>query len=98
MAPFRAAASVEAKAVITFGERELRALDAMTGYGIDSFLDAFYKHLGKHYMQPYEADLRALFATLNPPVSEALAKVDEARRVLDAAAKKKAEAANGAKD
>ncbi|SDQ99360.1 hypothetical protein [Pseudovibrio sp. Tun.PSC04-5.I4] len=88
MAQFKAVATVEAKAIITFGECELRALDAMTGYGIEAFLKVFYAELGEANMRPYEQDLRALFATLNPPVSEALAKVNQARRVLEEASNK----------
>ncbi|MGH0003126.1 hypothetical protein ACQU0X_23910 [Pseudovibrio ascidiaceicola] len=83
MAEFKTQTIIEAKAAIIFGEHELRALDAMIGYGADKFLQGFYKQLGTHYMKPYEQDLRALFKTLDKPVRQALAEADDARRKLN---------------
>lgn len=85
MAEYKTTTFVEAQATITFNEVELRALDAMTGYGIDGFLKVFYEKLGKVYMQPHEAGLRSLFKTINPPVYDALNKVDKCRRILSEA-------------
>ena len=82
MAEFRTRTHIEARAQIEFGELELRALEAMTGYGADAFLKVFYDKLGHHYMQPHEAGLRSLFKTIGPPVGEALRQVDEARKKL----------------
>ncbi len=45
----------------TLTEGDLRALDALAGYGTDAFLKVFYEHMGKHYLQPHERDLRSLF-------------------------------------
>jgi len=70
-------------ATIEFSEGELRALDAMTGYGIEPFLKVFYEKLGKHYMQPYEKDLRTLFSRLDSTVPEALRRVKQARKILE---------------
>lgn len=42
-------------------EGEIRALDALVGYGFDPFVKVFYDKLGKHYMEPYENDLKNLF-------------------------------------
>ncbi len=36
-------------------EAELRALDALAGYGDDAFIKMFYTDLGEHYMKPHEA-------------------------------------------
>ena len=82
MAHFNNKPVLHAQATITFNEIELRALDAMTGYGADAFLEVFYEKLGKAYMRPHEAGLRSLFSTINPPVHEALHNVNEARRLL----------------
>jgi len=82
MAEFKTKTILEAQATITFNEVELRALEAMTGYGADAFLGVFYEKLGKRYMQPYEAGLRSLFETINPPVKTAIRQVDEARACL----------------
>lgn len=83
MAKVRSTSYVTVQATITFEEPELRALKALTGYGIDSFLEVFYEKLGRYYMEPHEAGLRALFKTVNPPVGEALSKVRKAREVLE---------------
>lgn len=74
--------TVEIKATISLNEGDLRALDAMAGYGIEPFLKVFYEKLGKHYMQPYEANLRTLFKTIKADVPQALSKIDGARKTL----------------
>jgi len=89
MATYRTTTRIEATATITFGESELRALDALTGYGIDQFLKVFYDKLGVTYMKPHEQGLRDLFATINPPVGEALNQVDKVRETLRKSAKQK---------
>ena len=61
-------------------ENELRALDALVGYGFDSFIKHFYG-LGKHYMEPYENDLKQLFAKVESLRPE-LANIDAARKAL----------------
>lgn len=90
----KAVAVIEARATITFNEIELRALEAMTGYGVEPFLKVFYEKLGKHYMRPHEAGLRSIFQTINPPVHEAIGKVDRVRKLLLDAAKREAESAD----
>lgn len=50
---------------------EVQALEALAGYGVDSFLEVFYKHIGKHYLEPHERGLRSLFETIQselPPI------------------------------
>jgi len=63
-------------------ESELRALDALAGYGTKSFLEVFYKHMGKAYMQPHEAGLKKLFETIRRDVPPALGRIDMARGFL----------------
>lgn len=66
---------------IELEEGEVRALDALAGYGADAFLKVFYKHLGMHYMKPFDKDLRLLFEkikTLRPQINE----IREARKSL----------------
>lgn len=63
-------------------ESELRALDALVGYGFDNFLKCFYEHLGKAYLEPYERDLRQLFdkiESLRPEIDV----VNKARKALN---------------
>lgn len=67
------------KAELTEGE--LRALDALVGYGFDSFMKVFKVNLGEHYIGPFEKDMKALFdkiETLRPRISE----IDKVRAEL----------------
>lgn len=63
----------------TFTEAEARALEALVGYGIEPFLQVFYTHLGKHYLQPHEAGLRSLFGNIGT-INAALQVLDDQRR------------------
>lgn len=65
----------------TLTEGDLRALDALAGYGTDSFLEVFYKHMGKHYLQPHEKDLRSLFEKIKS-LSGVLDEIDRARKSM----------------
>lgn len=72
---------VEVSATMQFNEAELRALDALVGYGADAFLKVFYEKLGKAYMQPHEAGLRTLFESVRQTVPGILRRTDDARRI-----------------
>lgn len=63
-------------------EREAMALDALAGYGADAFLKVFYKHLGVHYMKPFDKDLRALFEKIKE-LKPAINTIQDARRKLN---------------
>ncbi|MFY1963370.1 hypothetical protein [Achromobacter xylosoxidans] len=73
---------VETRATIELSEVEMRALDAMIGYGIEPFLEVFYKHLGKHYMQPHEGGMRSLFKTIGQDIPAVLDRADAARKAF----------------
>lgn len=88
MADIKITTKVEITATIEFTENQLAALDAMAGYGADAFLKAFYVKLGKHYMKPFERDLRELFQKIESDVSPALRKTREARKQLADALRK----------
>lgn len=62
-------------------ENELRALDALVGYGFDAFLKCFYEHLGKAYLEPYENDLKQLFAKVEQLRPE-IGNIERARQAL----------------
>lgn len=55
---------IDMKIQLTITEDELKALDALFGYGVDSFLETFYTKMGRAYLQPHEAGLRSLVKTL----------------------------------
>nr|WP_319566273.1 hypothetical protein [uncultured Rhodoferax sp.] len=73
---------VEVGATIKLTEPELRALEALAGYGDQPFLDAFYKLLGKHYMQPHEAGIRSLFAVIRADLNPILERADAAKKAF----------------
>jgi hypothetical protein len=73
---------VEVSATMQFNEEELRALDALVGYGTDAFLKVFYEKMGKAYMQPHEVGLRTMFESIRQTVPGILRRPDDARRVF----------------
>jgi hypothetical protein len=85
-------ATVEWSCVLTISEVEIRALDALVGYGDDAFLKAFGDKLGTAYMRTHEAGLRSFFSTVREQVLPALSDIDIARRdLLEAIRRREAE-------
>lgn len=73
---------VEFSGHLDLSEVELRALDALVGYGVDNFLRVFYANLGQHYLKPHEAGVRLLFGTIGRGVPQQLARIEAARELL----------------
>jgi hypothetical protein len=76
---------IKGEVTLILSESEAKALDALVGYGAQNFLDVFYAHLGKAYLQPHERGLRSLFESVRTgegSVSQFLSKVHEARDVF----------------
>lgn len=63
-------------------ESEARALDALSGYGADTFIKAFYEHLGKSYMERHEAGLRKFLTSIRDVINPGLHQLDKAREFL----------------
>jgi hypothetical protein len=74
--------SVNFEAVLHLTEPEVRAMDALVGYGIDSFLQVFYEKLGKAYMRDHEGGLRTFFESIEKQIRPELHRMDEVQRVL----------------
>lgn len=74
---------VTVTATFTVNEAELRALDALAGYGDEAFIQMFYKDLGKTYMQPYEAGLREFLKSIRDIAAPIIRRTDEARKVFN---------------
>lgn len=68
--------------LIQLDEDEVRALDALAGYGTDPFIQAFYKVMGKCYLGPHEDGLRSFLDGIRPVCQEAIGRVDAAHREL----------------
>lgn len=73
--------TVTAKFTVTEGE--LRALEALAGYGDDAFIKCFYEHLGKSYLQPHEAHLREFLKSIRAIATPILSRADKARGVFN---------------
>lgn len=66
----------------TVNEDEARALDALSGYGDDAFVNAFYEKLGQAYMREHEKGLREFLKTIRGIVGPAMHIIDESRKHL----------------
>lgn len=82
MKDFNIATEVRVTATIELTEGQLRALDALAGYGADAFFKAFYVKLGSSYMKPFEQDMRELMKMIRADVPHALAGIKKARAEL----------------
>lgn len=60
-------------------EVELRALDALAGYGFDPFMKVFKEHLGSHYMEGNEKGLASFFDAVRQNASRLLVRMEAAR-------------------
>jgi hypothetical protein len=74
---------VELELVLTISEGEARALDALSGYNIDTFIKTFYEQLGKHYMTPHEQSLRKFLETIHKEVPQYLGRLDDAKKAFN---------------
>lgn len=79
MAKITGRPSISASVTIELTEEEAGALDAIVGYGVDPFLEAFYEKLGKSYLQPFEAGLRSLFESVRCGPGSVQGVLDRAR-------------------
>jgi hypothetical protein len=89
----RTTATLTFSATLTLNETEVRALDALVGYGDDAFIKAFYETLGKAYMRDHEAGLRSAFEAIRRDVLPALHEIKQARKFLEDAEQKRRSAA-----
>lgn len=64
-------------------EEELRALDALSGYGDDAFIKHFYDHLGKAYMAKHEVGLRTFLKSIRELAPSIIARTDAARKAFE---------------
>lgn len=79
---------VEATITVTLNEIEMRAFDALTGYGFEPFVKVFKKQLGESYLRGNEKGLESLWA-LRGQIATQLKRLDEVRRDIREAAEKK---------
>lgn len=73
---------VTVSANFTVNEAELRALDALAGYGDDAFIKMFYDKLGQSYMKPHEAGLREFLLSIRAIAGGIISRTDAARKAF----------------
>ena len=73
---------IELELTLIITEEEARALDAMAGYGDNSFVNAFYERLGKAYMERHEAGLRSFLKSCRELIPGPLSRADAARKTF----------------
>lgn len=83
MSELKITTTAQITATLELNEGQLRALDALAGYGANAFFKAFYIKLGKAYMQPFEKDMRELFALIHNDVPTALANIETMRKTFN---------------
>jgi len=72
-------ASIEMSMTVTLTEAEVRALNAIMGYGVASFLKAISSQLSEALPRAHEAGIRSLFDTLQPQCVNAIKRAEAAR-------------------
>lgn len=82
MAQLSARPKIELQVNLQLNEQEVRALEALAGYGIEEFLKTFYKELGRTYLGPHEPGLRSLFDSVRLQLPAVLAQFDKAREAF----------------
>lgn len=71
---------MEFQVTLRLTEKEARALNAITVYGVKRFLEMFYEKLGKGYLQPHEKGAESLFETVKNELPKHLSRFDSTRK------------------
>jgi len=77
----RSTSQFSAQVILVLTEQEARALKEIVAYGTKSFLEVFYKNLGKCSLQEHEEGVKSLFETIRTELPHHLTKMDDARGV-----------------
>lgn len=91
MANISKSISIEFTGTLELTEVEMRALDAIVGYGSAAFLKVFKDNLGTGYIRDHEAGVHSLFKAVARDIGPALRDVSTIRKDIVAAAKKRCE-------
>lgn len=79
MAEINSSSKLILEVKLTLSEEEAKALNAITVYGADKFLEIFYQHLGKTYLEEHEDGLVSLFNSVKANLSVILKQNDNIR-------------------
>lgn len=78
----KTALNLNVEITMTLPESEARMLLEMTGYGVDKFLEGYYKMLGKSYMKPHEPAVRTFFSSIRQQLPQHIRRIDNIRKVI----------------
>lgn len=74
--------SLDVQVQLTINLEEARALDALSGYGVETFIKVFYEKLGEAYMKTHERGLRSFLTSIKSDIPPILGKVDKVAKVF----------------
>lgn len=69
--------SIEIEVTLKLTLQEARALNQITKYGVKSFLEGYYKQLGKSYLEPHEKGVISLFGTIKQELPSKIRKAED---------------------
>ena len=81
MSNVNSTSQMDFQVVLKISEKEARALQALTVFGSKSFLEVFYKYLGKTDLFAHEEGLKSLFETIREELPYHLDKMDKCREL-----------------
>lgn len=98
MAEFKPKLTLKWELTVTLSEDEAQALDAIVGYGAREFLEVFYKHMGRAYLEPFEAGFHSLAKAIGQQLGPQLYELKTQRKAIaDGLARARAERADADK-
>lgn len=78
-----AKAKIEYSITLTLTPNEAKALEAVTQYGANDFLQVFYEKLGRTQLEPYETEIRQLFDSIRLQLRPAITKVEANKKLIE---------------
>lgn len=74
---------IKVSCTFTVSEQEMRALDALAGYGDDTFIKTFYEKMGTTYLKPHEHGLREFLKSIRAVVAPSIKQIDSVRKFIN---------------
>lgn len=74
---------IKVSCTFTVSEQEMRALDALAGYGDEAFIKTFYEKMGTSYLKPHEQGLREFLKSIRSVVAPSINQIDNVRKFIN---------------
>lgn len=78
----RSHAEVNSSVLIELTGVEIRALHVLTEYGTQPFLDAFYKMMGRSFLEPHAKGIESLFDTIQRDLGPIIQREEAAKKAF----------------